>query len=81
MQQPYTRRLKKPISDQLKSHLESRYDCRILRSIYGDGGWDQVHFTVKAFPLNPTVENLGHTPLDPGVELLLDIELSEYIIT
>jgi hypothetical protein len=81
MQKPYTRRLKKPMSDQLKSQLETRYDCRILRNAYGDGDWGQLQFTVKAFPLNPTVENLGHTPLDPRVELLLDIELSEYIIT
>jgi len=81
VQQPYIRQLKKPISDQLRSRLEIGYGCKILCSAYGNGGWGWERFVVKVFPLNPSVENLGHPPLDPRTALLLDIELSEYIIS
>lgn len=72
MNHRYFRQLKKPISDQLKSRLETQHGCKIVRST--------SEFSVGVFYYVDVYTGFGE-PLSAGLALLLDIELSEYIIS
>ncbi len=66
----YTRELKRWLPDSEKARLQSRYGIRLLRSSSTRSGEEDVWVTV----MEP--EQISYR-----LALLLDIELSEYIIS